>query len=133
MFYPSWIEIPVHNLERAVLFYRGVFNLSEVPSYDLDEEGMPMRVIVLLTSDKSVKGPGVSLVQSTRHKPSVDGLQVNFHVGDHATIDRVLGAVSRFGGEIVKPVIDMGDGVRYAVIRDSESNTVAVSSYEERA
>ena len=125
--YPSWIEIPAADLARALAFYRAVFGLIETPIYD-DEP--PARIAVLLASDKSSRNPGVSLVQSPLHTPCHGGPQVNFHVDTHAALTHVLAQATTHGGSIVMPVAVIGDGVRYAVLRDCEGNTFAVSSYE---
>ncbi len=125
--YPSWIEIPATDLERALIFYRAVFALTDTPIYD-DEP--PARIAVLLPSDKSMRTPGVSLVQSPLHTPSQGGPQINFHVDTHANLAQALTAATTHGGTLVAPIVDMGDGVHYVVIRDCEGNTLALSSYE---
>ena len=125
--YPSWIEIPVTDLGRALAFYRAVFELTDTP---LSEEGPHRHIAVLLPSEKSLRVPGVSLIQSPLHIPSRGGVQVNFHVGGHATLNLALETALSHGGEVIEPIVDMGDGVRYITIRDSEGNPIALSSYE---
>ena len=125
--YPSWIEIPVSNLERAMAFYRAVFNLDEIPVY---EDYPPARIAVLLPSEKSVQNPGVSLVQSPTHVPSKHGALINFHVGNHATLEKAVEMALANSGAISESIVDMGDGVKYLVILDSEGNSIALSSYE---
>jgi uncharacterized protein len=124
--YPSWIEIPVENLERALTFYRAVFGLIETPLY---EDEPPARITVLLPSEKSVRNPGVSLVQSPTHRPSAGGAQINFPIGDHPTLVTALEAVKVNGAQL-EPLVDTSDGVKYVRVRDSEGNTLALSSYE---
>ena len=125
--YPSWIEIPVSNLERAMTFYRAVFNLDDIPVY---EDYPPARIAVLLPSEKSVLNPGVSLVQSPTHVPSKHGALINFHVGNHAALEKAVEMALANSGSISEPIVDMGDGVKYLVILDSEGNSIALSSYE---
>ncbi|HRJ57418.1 MAG TPA: VOC family protein [Anaerolineales bacterium] len=125
--YPSWIEIPAHNLDRAIAFYKVVFNLEDIPVYD---DYPPARIAVLHPSDKSVQNPGVSLVQSPTHVPSKHGILINFHVGDHANLEKAVEMVLANSGSISEPLVDMGDGVKYLVILDSEGNSIALSSYE---
>jgi uncharacterized protein len=127
--YPSWIEIPVHDLERALAFYRAVFRLGETPIYD---DWQPMRVAVLLPSEKSLRNPGVSLVTSSSHTPCKGGTRVNFHVGNYAALNEAMSNVTAFGGTLDSEVIDEGDGVCYIIISDCEGNTLALSSYEEK-
>jgi uncharacterized protein len=118
--YPSWIEIPAADLERALAFYRAVFGLTETPA----------RIAVLLASDKTKRNPGVSLVQSPLHTPCHGGPQVNFHMDAHAALTHALSFATTHGGCVLQPIVDMGDGVRYAVLCDCEGNTFAVSSHE---
>jgi predicted enzyme related to lactoylglutathione lyase len=126
LLYPSWIEIPVTDLERALRFYRAVFGLDDTPRYDEP----PARIAVLLSSDKGMRAPGVSLVQSPSHQPSPHGFVVNMHLGDHGALAIALRAVADHGGQIDGAPIDMGDGVQYLTVRDCEGNTLAFSSYE---
>ena len=125
--YPSWLEIPVNDLNRAIAFYRVVFDLDEIPMYD---DYLPGRIGVLLPSDKSIRNPGVSLVQSPTHVPSRHGVLINFHVGNHAALEKAVKLAQANSGSIVEPVVDMGDGVRYLVLLDCEGNSIALSSYE---
>jgi predicted enzyme related to lactoylglutathione lyase len=104
-----------------------VFELADTPLYD-DEP--PARIAVLLPSEKSVRTPGVSLVQSPDHTPSPHGPQVNFHVGNHGQLRAALAAAAAHGGTQTRDVTDTGDGVRYVAIQDCEGNTIALSSYE---
>lgn len=85
--YPSWLEIPVNDLERAIAFYRLVFELDEIFIYD---DAPPARIAVLLPSEKSAHNPGVSLVQSPAHVPSRHGVLINFHVGSHAVLEKAV-------------------------------------------
>jgi len=126
LLYPSWIEIPAADLERARSFYQAVFGLSDTPQYD----DPPAHIVVLLPSDKAVRAPGVSLVQSPTHTPSPHGPVVNFHLGDHAALEVVLRAVAQHGGQVASALVNTDDGVRYLTVRDSEGNHIALSSYE---
>lgn len=125
--YPSWIEIPVSDLDRALAFYRAVFELTDTTIYDEP----PAHIAVLAASDKSVRKPGISLVQSPTHRPYDGGPQINFHVDTHAALDAALRRVKERGGVVDAEMVDMGDGVRYITLLDSEGNRIALSSYEE--
>jgi uncharacterized protein len=124
--YPSWIEIPVTDLVRALLFYRTVFGLTETPIYDEP----PAEIAVLLPSEKSVRQPGVSLVRSPLHKPGDSGAIINFHLETHAALDHALHQVIASGGEVDTAIVDTGDGVRYVNLLDCEGNRIALSAYE---
>ena len=84
---PLWIEIPVADLVRGLVFCRAVFGLTDTPPY---EEEPSMHIVVLLPSDKDLPAPGVSLVQSPLHSPGGGGVQVNFYVNEHATLESAL-------------------------------------------
>lgn len=126
MLYPSWIEIPATDLERAIAFYRAVFTLSDVPLYDEP----PMQIAVLLPSEKEGRVPGVSLVKSPTHHAGARGAQINFHVDTHAALSAALIEAQAHGGIVNGEVVDMGDGVHYITLLDSEGNQIALSSYE---
>jgi predicted enzyme related to lactoylglutathione lyase len=124
--YPSWIEISVNDLDRALGFYRAVFELTDTPIYH-----EPSAVIaVLLPSEKSMSNPGVSLVKSPLHKPADGGTIVNFHIDSHHALEAAVRRIREFGGVLDSEIIDTGDGVRYINILDSEGNRIALSSYE---
>jgi predicted enzyme related to lactoylglutathione lyase len=123
--YPSWIEIPVIDLERALAFYRTVFGLTDTPIYDEPD----MRIALLLPSAKGERAPGVSLVMSPHHRPG-DGAHINFHMDTHAALADAMAVALSLGGRLTAEVVDMGDGVRYCMLRDCEGNPVALSSYE---
>lgn len=125
--YPSWLEIPVNDLERAIAFYKAVFELTETPIYD---DYPPARIAVLRPSDKSKQTPGVSLVQSPIHTPSPHGSLINFHVGDHMVLERALQVALTKAGVITQSVTEIDEGVRYVVLLDCEGNAIALSSYE---
>ena len=124
--YPSWIEIPVNDLDRAIAFYRAVFSLTDIPLYD----DPPSLIALLLPSEKSVRNPGVSLVKSPTHRPADAGVQINFHVDTHANLATALMHVRELGGNVDTEIVDMGDGVHYLTLLDSEGNRIALSSYE---
>lgn len=124
--YPSWIEIPVSDLEHATAFYRAVFGLTDTPLYD----DSPAKIVVLLASDKSIGQPGVSLVQSPLHHPSDGGAVINFHVDTHAALATAVEQVTALGGKLDNALVDMGDGVHYINLLDCEGNRIALSSYE---
>lgn len=125
--YPSWIEIPVSDLERAKTFYSAIFDLTDTPLYDEP----PAKIILLLPSDKSVAKPGLSLVQSPVHRPYDGGAVINFHLGNHESLETALKQVVQLGGKLDKALVDTGDGVKYINLLDSEGNRIALSSFEE--
>jgi predicted enzyme related to lactoylglutathione lyase len=126
MLYLSWLEIPVEDMARALAFYRALFGLTETPRFDEP----PALIAVLSPSDKAARRPGVSLVQSPDHRPSLGGALANFHLGDHRQLGEALNTVTAYGGQVRGPLTTMDDGVRYVLVRDCEGNTIALSSYD---
>ena len=124
--YPSWIEIPAADLDRATAFYRAVFELDETPLFDEP----PSKIVLLMSSDKSRQKPGLSLIVSPIHRPSDGGAVINFHVGGYAAFDLALSRVREFGGKVDTEVVEMDDGVRYVNLLDCEGNRIALSAYE---
>ncbi len=124
--YPSWIEIPAADLERALRFDRAVFALSDTPLFDEP----PARIALLQPSEKGLRALGVSLVQSPDHPPGPSGPVVNFHLGAHVALDAALEQAPLHGGQTLGAPVDAGDGQQYCLVRDSEGNTIALSSYE---
>jgi predicted enzyme related to lactoylglutathione lyase len=53
-------------------------------------------------------------------------------VGSHDELRNALQALVNAGGIIVKPPVELDDGVRYAVVQDTEGNTLALSAYDEK-
>ncbi|NJO82466.1 MAG: hypothetical protein HC828_06340 [Blastochloris sp.] len=123
--YPSWIEIPVADVARAARFYQAIFALDDMPRYNEP----PAQIVVLTSSDKAQRAPGVSLVQSPDHHPG-GGVVINFHLGDHAALDGAVAQVRQHGGQVPHPAVDTNDGQRYLTVLDSEGNRIALSSYE---
>jgi uncharacterized protein len=120
MFTPSWVEIPVVNLERAMTFYQTVFQL---PATDIlaDE----VRRITILAAPAEGKA-GVSLNQTANFEPSDKGVLVYFAVdsGLNAYLERAIAA----GGSIAEPLHSRPAGGTFATIKDSEGNLVTLVS-----
>jgi predicted enzyme related to lactoylglutathione lyase len=118
----TWVEIPVRDIVRALAFYRALFELGEV---EIVDDGV--RKTATLTGEDS---PGISLNQTTNFPPSNTGTLAYFSAGANVTayIERAVAA----GGKVIAPKTDMGMGgdFYYALIEDSEGNTLAFSSVE---
>jgi predicted enzyme related to lactoylglutathione lyase len=121
MLTPSWIEIPVINLERAMAFYQAVFTLS--PSEIFADE---VRRITVLAGPTPEGRAGVSLNQTTNFLPSDQGVLVYFGVdGDLATY---LARAKAAGGALVEPPHTRPAGGHFATIKDSEGNLLTLNA-----
>jgi catechol 2,3-dioxygenase-like lactoylglutathione lyase family enzyme len=124
--YPSWIEISVADLERALRFYRAVFGLDETPRYDAP----PAEIVLLLPSAKEMDTPGVSLVRSPSHVPggafssrmeAKDGSMGFDFAGTYTQIEPHRLIAYTFGDrEAQVAFVEGPDGVQVRVTFDSE-------------
>ncbi|MDZ4766183.1 MAG: VOC family protein [Chloroflexota bacterium] len=116
----SWVEIPVRDIERALTFYRAVFELGAV---DVVDDGV--RKTATLTGDAAL---GTSLNQTPNFTPNNTGTLAYFNAGSNVTafLDRATAA----GGTIIAPKTAMGGGFFYALVQDTEGNVFALSSAE---
>ncbi len=117
-----WIEIPVHDIERALTFYQTVFNLQPTEIYT-DE----VRRITTLINTTPEGRAGISLNQTKNFEPGRHGPLVFLNVGEDLTDH--LNRVEPAGGKIVEPKTSMGDAGNYATFLDTEGNLLALYSY----
>ena len=115
-----WFEIPVSDIERAVVFYNKLLNAS-MKSMDLTEtQG------TLVAQVPSRGGIGGMLVQGEVHGyvPSHEGTLVYLNVD--APLGDVLAKVEPAGGQILLPESGLGDMGVIAWIQDSEGNRIGL-------
>jgi hypothetical protein len=115
----SWIEIPVHDLERAMVFYQRVLNLVPTPVI----EGDGRRITVLPSVDGTA---GVSLNQTANFVPSDQGVLVYFHLD--TDLQQILDRVELAGGTIIDPKHLRSIGGYFAIVKDSEGNLFALNA-----
>jgi predicted enzyme related to lactoylglutathione lyase len=118
-----WIEIPVNDIERALEFYRQVFQLEQI---EIVDDGV-RRVATLLNITPEGQ-PGVSLNATANFEPGDKGVLVYLDAGEDLTGH--LNRVAPAGGKVVEPKTSMGESGFYATIVDTEGNTVALYSYQ---
>lgn len=113
-----WVDIPVHDLDRAIAFYGHVFN-EPVKKYD--EHGFVFGL--LPHTDDNVSG---CLCVKDDCKPSQNGSLVYFNV--EGRLDHALKAALAHGGKLLKDKQQIGPYGHRAVILDTEGNAVALYS-----
>jgi predicted enzyme related to lactoylglutathione lyase len=116
MFKVLWVEIPVKNLERAMKFYEGVFDLQPM---EVIEEAV--RRHATLNAGGSEPGGSINLTQN--FEPSDKGVLVYLSLPDD--LAGRLEKVVALGGKIVADKASMGPGF-YAIVLDSEGNNLAL-------
>ena len=113
-----WCDIPITNLDRAILFYSKVLG-QEVRK----ETAAGMTFGILPFTDNSVGG---CLYEMEDTKPSVNGPMI--YLNCDGRIDVAIAAVSINGGKILKGKHQIGEHGFRAVILDSEGNRIALHS-----
>ena len=121
----GWFEIPVLNMDRAMLFYNEVFQI-EIKKQQFGPTTMGW---FPFPEDTNAKGAGGSLIHNPEHyKPSSLGALVYFtsRAGD---INDELGRIEAAGGEILRPKTQIPEDHGYmALFKDTEGNRVALHS-----
>lgn len=121
MLKPSWVEIPVTNLERAMAFYQAVFALPQT-----DVLADEVRRITILAAPTPEGRAGVSLNQTVNFTPSERGVLVYLAVDGELT--GYLGRAEAAGGAVVEPLHTRPAGGSFATIRDSEGNLLTLNA-----
>ncbi|MCV2882617.1 VOC family protein [Actibacterium sp. XHP0104] len=111
-----WTEIPVHDLDKAMAFYRTVFDYElEV----MDEDGMKMAMI---KSEKDMEGVAGHLYVG---KPGGDGSGPVIHLCVPDTVEDAMDRLVNAGGTEVSPVVTISPG-RYAYALDPDGNRIGL-------
>src|SRR5688572_15071452 len=111
----SWFEIPAADLARAARFYGAVIDqpLSNMPGAD----GMAL----FPYAPGSISG---AVVTAKHTKPSADGPLV--YLNATGKLDAYLARVPAAGGKVLVPRTSIGEHGFFALIRDTEGNTVGL-------
>lgn len=116
-----WFDIPVIDLERAVLFYKEVLaNNVAIESFD------NFRFAVLDHQD----GNGGCLVENAGEVTGTTGVLLYLNV--HGRIKEAIERVTQHGGQIVQELHSLGPHGFRALILDSEGNRVALHSEDDQ-
>ncbi|WP_306120941.1 MULTISPECIES: VOC family protein [unclassified Roseitalea] len=113
----SYIEIPVHDLDRATAFYSAVFG------FELERATIDGYEMALFPHADGRPGASGALVMGDVYEPSEAGAIVYFSVAD---IDRALALATENGAQVLYPKKDIGDQGFVAEIEDSEGNRIAL-------
>lgn len=111
-----YFEIPVTNMNRAIAFYRAVFQF-EFTREDIDQNEM---ALFPFTDGKS--GIAGALAKGEIYKPTNDGVLVYFTTD---SIVHTLNLATANGGKVLYPVTDNGIGL-VAEFEDTEGNRIAL-------
>ena len=112
------VEIPVTNLERAIVFYSTVFQVAF--SLPVIVHGNKMAHFPF---SEGQEGASAALAEGEIYKPSQHGAVIYFNVED---IDALLKRAEQASSAVLFPKTDAGGGIFVAEIEDSEGNRIAV-------
>lgn len=111
-----YFEIPVTDLDRAVKFYKAVFN------FKFSKENIDNNDMALFPFDEDSSGISGALVKGEIYKPTKDGVVIYFKVEN---IDETLEQATSNGGQMLYTKTDNGIGL-VAEFEDTEGNRVAL-------
>jgi predicted enzyme related to lactoylglutathione lyase len=115
----NWFEIPSTDLERAATFYEKLFDRK----IRREHFGEPMAIFM-----SSKEGVGGTLVQRADQSPSDSGVLIYLNA-DGVLADAVA-RIPKIGGTVLVPVTEIPGGFgRYAVLRDTEGNRIALHEH----
>ena len=111
-----YFEIPVHDIERAMKFYKAVFN------FDFAKEIIDNNEMALFPFADESSGISGALAKGEIYKPTKDGVVIYFKTEN---IDEALKSATSNGGQILYPKTDNGIGF-VAEFEDTEGNRIAL-------
>lgn len=116
----GWFEIPVKDMDRAILFYNQVFEITLAKQ---DFGGLAM---AWFPWNETSKGAGGSLIQNDNYKPSHEGTLVYFSSVD---VEKEINRVEEAGGKVLQQKTEISPDIGYmALFEDTEGNRIALHS-----
>ena len=118
----GWFEIPVSDMDRAIVFYNAIF---QVRINKQNFGGIEMGWFPFSADAKGA--PGSLIRNSDNYKPSSsDGTLVYLSSAD---VNDELGRIEAAGGEIIQAKTQISEDHGYmALFKDSEGNRIALHS-----
>jgi uncharacterized protein len=116
----NWFEIPVADFSRAKVFYSAIFD------FEMPEMPMGPRTMGFFLHDRAA-GVGGAIVAGEGCVPAATGTLVYLSAGKD--LSTVLARVEPAGGGILVPKTLIAPEMGFfAILRDSEGNTVGLHS-----
>ena len=116
-----YFEIPVNNIDRAIKFYKSVFDVN------FDKDKIDNNEMALFPFANKILGISGALVKGEVYKPTKDGVLIYFNTEN---IDKTLKLATSNGGKILYPKTDNGIGL-VAEFEDTEGNRIALYQSKE--
>jgi predicted enzyme related to lactoylglutathione lyase len=111
-----YFEIPVNNIDRAIKFYKSVFDVN------FDKDNIDNNEMALFPFADKNSGISGALVKGEIYKPTKDGVLIYFKTEN---IDKTLKLATSNGGKILYTKTDNGIGL-VAEFEDTEGNRIAL-------
>lgn len=111
-----YFEIPVSNINRAIKFYKAVFD------FDFDLENIDNNEMAMFPFSDENSGISGALAKGEIYKPTKDGVLIYFKTEN---IDETLRLANSNGGQILYPKTDNGIGL-VAEFEDTEGNRIGL-------
>jgi len=116
----GWFEIPVKDMDRAILFYNQVFEITLAKQ---DFGGLAM---AWFPWNETSKGAGGSLIQNDSYTPSHEGTLVYF---SSENVEKEIKRVEKAGGKVLQKKTEISPDIGYmALFEDTEGNRIALHS-----
>ncbi|MFN9226441.1 MAG: VOC family protein [Pseudanabaena sp.] len=115
----GYFEVPVVDLDQAILFYEAIFG------YSLERVSIDGNEMALFPFDEMASGITGALAQGESYIPSKLGSRVYFNVSE---IDSILEKVISLGGKVLYPKTSIGELGWVAEFEDTEGNCIALHS-----
>lgn len=112
-----YFEIPVTDMERAIIFYKAVFNFS------FEKEMIDHNEMALFPFTATAEGISGALAKGESYKPSIDGTLIYFNT---TNIDETLALALKNGAALLYPKTSNGPLGFVAEFKDSEGNRIAL-------
>jgi predicted enzyme related to lactoylglutathione lyase len=113
-----YFEIPVNDLDRAIIFYSAVFDCM-FERVEIDGNAMAR-----FPASNNSGGISGALAQGESYVPGKQGARLYFTT---TSITDLLNKVARAGGRILYPKTSVGELGWVAEFEDSEGNCIALS------
>jgi hypothetical protein len=117
----NWIEIPVHDFDRAKKFYSTIYD------YEMPEMMMGPNRMGFLLYDQPGGGIGGAIVKGDGYEPTVKGVRVYLSAGKDC--NTVLNRIEKAGGKVTMSKTLIAPELGYfAAFEDTEGNFISLHS-----
>jgi uncharacterized protein len=114
-----YFEIPVTDLERAIMFYTAVFG------YQLERVEIDGNEMALFPASEEASRITGALAKGESYIPGKQGSRIYFSI---VSIEETLHKVELVGGRVLYPETSIGELGSVAEFEDSEGNCIALHS-----